>query len=59
MSYYSIFDDTIWYPSNLPITKRKGHRRANDKQKKIAFNHRVAKRRAKNKASRKARKGQR
>jgi len=56
MGYYSIFDDTIWYPRNLPLEKRKGHRRANDKQKKIAFNHRVAKRRAKNKARRKARK---
>ena len=56
---YSIFDDTIWYPKNLPLKKRKGHPRANDEQKKIAFNHRVTKRRAKNKASRKARKEQR
>ena len=37
----------------------KGHHRANWEQKKIASNHKVAKRRAKNKASRKARRAQR
>ena len=37
----------------------KGHSRANWEQKKIAFNHRKAKRRAKNKVAKKARQAQR
>ena len=62
--FYSIFEERLPnYLTKEPITKPKeygkGRYRRNWEQKKIAFNHRVAKRRAKNKASRQARKEQR
>ena len=59
-------DPNMWrMPKDLASEKQtygyqgKGHRRGNWEQKKTASNHRVAKRRAKNKASRLARKKQR
>lgn len=59
-------DPGIWNaPKDLASKKQtygyqgKGHHRRNWEQKKTASNHRVAKRRAKNKASRLARKKQR
>ena len=61
---YSIFYPDI--PNDLTMEKQpmgksygKGHYRRNRQQKMRAFNRRVAKRRTKNKASRKARRGQR
>lgn len=62
--FYSIFEERLPnYLTKEPIAKPKEYGksryRGNGEQKKIAFNHRVAKRRTKNKASRKARKGQR
>lgn len=58
------YNTDFWMPKDLPEEKKygyqgKGHYRRNDGQKKTASNHRVAKRRAKNKASRSARKKQR
>ena len=58
------YDTNFWMPERFPEKKKygyqgKGHSRRNDGQKKTASNHRVAKRRAKNKASRSARKKQR
>lgn len=56
-SFYDTFN--MYYEMSRAFNNRPSQRhkyRGNDKQKKIAFNHRVTKRRAKNKASRKARK---
>lgn len=60
LDYYDTFK--MYYDMSRDFNNRPSQRhkyRNNDKQKKTAFNHRVAKRRAKNKASRKARRGQR
>ena len=59
------YDTNFWMPEDFPEEKTKhgyqgkGHFRRNWNQKKTAFNHRVTKHRAKNKASRLARKKQR